>query len=123
MRELVALLEPELRANRATLIFTNTRGLAERLAWALRREMPDWDDLDRRCITPRWLRIGAATWSGVSRAANCGPSSAARAWNWASTSARVDLVVLVHPPGDVVRLLQRSAARDTGRVASSAAWC
>src|SRR5262249_38245420 len=31
---------PELATQSSTLIFTNTRGLAERLAWALRRRMP-----------------------------------------------------------------------------------
>src|SRR5262249_49155130 len=42
---LVARLVPELQAHRSTLIFTNTRGLAERLAWALRRQLPEWDAL------------------------------------------------------------------------------
>src|SRR5207253_7519141 len=34
---------PELAGQGSTLIFTNTRSLAERLAWALRRRMPAWD--------------------------------------------------------------------------------
>src|SRR5207237_341372 len=37
-------LEPELNANRTTLIFTNVRSLAERLVWSLRRRYPAWGD-------------------------------------------------------------------------------
>ncbi len=42
---LVDRLERELPCQRATLVFTNSRALAERLAWTLRRRMPDWDRL------------------------------------------------------------------------------
>ena len=40
---LVDRLLPELQTNRSTLIFTNTRSLTERLAWALRRRTPAWE--------------------------------------------------------------------------------
>src|SRR5205807_1184130 len=66
--ELVAILQPELRANRTTLVFTNARALTERLAWALRRAMPDWDQLiavhhsavaaERRCDTEQRFKAG-----------------------------------------------------------------
>src|SRR5262249_47745371 len=42
MARLLDRLGPELTANRTTLVFTNTRSLAERLAWALRRRFPAW---------------------------------------------------------------------------------
>jgi ATP-dependent helicase Lhr and Lhr-like helicase len=117
VRELAALLEPELRANRATLVFTNARGLTERLAWALRRAMPDWDDLiavhhsalaaERRCDTEQRFK------SGTLRAIVCSTSL-----ELGVDMGLVDLVVLVHPPGDVVRLLQRvgRAGHGPGRI-------
>src|SRR5206468_1972427 len=40
--DLPAMLGP---ARRSTLVFTNSRGLTEKLAWALRRRLPDWDSL------------------------------------------------------------------------------
>src|SRR5262249_13256247 len=42
LRALVDRLQPEVTTNRTTLIFTNTRGLAERLTWALTRRFPAW---------------------------------------------------------------------------------
>src|SRR5262249_20661999 len=106
VRELVALLEPELRANRATLIFTNARGLTERLAWALRRAMPDGGGVV--AVHPSALAAGRRR--EVERRFKAGELRAVVS----STSLElgvdmgtVDLVVLVHPPGDVVRLLQR----------------
>ena len=41
---LLTRLESEVRRNRSTLIFTNTRGLAERVSWGLRRRYPAWLD-------------------------------------------------------------------------------
>jgi ATP-dependent helicase Lhr and Lhr-like helicase len=41
LANLVDQLLPELRANRATLVFTNNRRLAEQLNWALRRNLPE----------------------------------------------------------------------------------
>jgi ATP-dependent Lhr-like helicase len=103
---LAARLEPELRANRSTLIFTNTRGLAERLAWSLRRRMADWDSR----IAVHHSSLSAGRRRDVERAFKAGVLGAVVS----STSLElgidigaVDLVVLVHPPGDVVRLLQR----------------
>jgi ATP-dependent Lhr-like helicase len=117
VRELVALLEPELRANRATLVFTSARGLAERLAWALRRAMPDWDAL----VAVHHSALAAGRRREVERRFKAGELRAVVS----STSLElgidmgaVDLVVLVHPPGDVVRLLQRvgRAGHGPGRV-------
>jgi ATP-dependent Lhr-like helicase len=117
VRELVALLEPELRANRATLIFTNARGLTERLAWALRRAMPDWDDLiavhHSALATERRLDVEQRFKSGALRAVVTSTSL-----ELGVDVGTVDLVVLVHPPGDVVRLLQRvgRAGHGPGRI-------
>jgi ATP-dependent Lhr-like helicase len=117
VRELVALLEPELRANRATLVFTNARGLTERLAWALRRAMPDWDAL----VAVHHSALAAERRREVEQRFKAGELRAVVS----STSLElgidvgtVDLVVLVHPPGDVVRLLQRvgRAGHGPGRV-------
>jgi ATP-dependent Lhr-like helicase len=117
LAELVARLEPELRARRSTLIFTNTRGLAERLAWALRRLMPDWEE----CIAVHHSALAAGRRRQVEEAFKEGQLRAVVC----STSlelgidiGEVDLAVLVHPPGDVVRLLQRvgRAGHGPGRI-------
>jgi ATP-dependent Lhr-like helicase len=117
LSQLVMTLGPQLRANRATLLFTNARGLAERLAWALRHAMPDWDDL----IAVHHSALAAGRRREVEGAFKRGELRAVVS----STSLElgidigsVDLVVLVHPPGDVVRLLQRvgRAGHGPGRV-------
>ncbi|MGH7173494.1 MAG: DEAD/DEAH box helicase, partial [Gemmataceae bacterium] len=41
LANLVDRIMPEVRANRATLVFTNSRRLAEQLSWALRRNLPE----------------------------------------------------------------------------------
>jgi ATP-dependent Lhr-like helicase len=103
---LVDRIVPELHANRATLIFTSTRRLAEQLAWALRRNLPGWED----CIAAHHSSLAARRRQEVEEAFKEGRLRAVVS----STSLElgidigpVDLVVLVHPPGDVVRLLQR----------------
>jgi ATP-dependent Lhr-like helicase len=103
---LVDRLAPELPAWRATLIFTNTRGLAERLAWALRRRLPAWDAR----IAVHHSALAASRRRQVEERFKRGELRAVVS----STSLElgidvgaVDLAVLVHPPGDVVRLLQR----------------
>jgi ATP-dependent Lhr-like helicase len=115
--QLVETLEPSLRANRATLLFTNARGLAERLAWSLRHAMPDWNDL----IAVHHSALAAERRHEVEGAFKRGELRAVVS----STSLELgidigslDLVVLVHPPGDVVRLLQRigRAGHGPGRV-------
>jgi ATP-dependent Lhr-like helicase len=97
---------PELARNRSTLIFTNTRRLAERLAFALRRRRPDWDAE----IAVHHSALAAERRRHVERLFKRGRLRAVVS----STSlelgidiGRVDSVVLVHPPGGVVRLLQR----------------
>jgi ATP-dependent Lhr-like helicase len=106
LANLVARLEPTLRSGRTTLIFTNTRRLAERLAWTLRRRMPDWDDqvavhhsavaASRRQEVEGRLKQGQLRVVVSSTSLELGIDIGA-----------IDQVVLVHPPGDVVRLLQR----------------
>ncbi|MBI2804471.1 MAG: DEAD/DEAH box helicase [Planctomycetes bacterium] len=99
-------IEPELSTNRTTLLFTNTRNLAERLTWALRRRYPErWDD-----IAVHHSALSAARRRSVERRMKQG-----RLWAIVSSTSlelgidigSVDLVVFVHPPGAVVRLLQR----------------
>jgi ATP-dependent Lhr-like helicase len=106
LSQLIDRLEPELAVNRTTLIFTNTRALAERLSWGLRRRYRAWDRAiavhhsalaaRRRRIVERRLKRGrlraVVTSTSLELGIDVGP---------------VDGVVLVHPPGSVVRLLQR----------------
>ncbi|MBV9124876.1 MAG: DEAD/DEAH box helicase, partial [Planctomycetes bacterium] len=99
-------LEPELVVNRTTLIFTNVRSLAERLTWALRRRFPDWAEqigVHHSALAParrRWverkLKKGLLRVVVSSCSLELGIDIGA-----------VEGVVLVHPPGGVVRLLQR----------------
>jgi ATP-dependent Lhr-like helicase len=105
-QRLVEQVAPELEANRSTLIFTNTRGLAERLAWTLRRHFPQWDD----AIACHHSSLAFGRRRRVERLFKQGHLRAVIS----STSLElgidigsVDGVVLVHPPGGVVRLLQR----------------
>ena len=117
LADLIGRLIPELRHCRATLIFANTRRLAERLAWALRRRLPDWDDQ----IAVHHSSLAAARRREVEADFKRGRLLVVVS----STSLElgidvgsVDLVVLVHPPGGVVRLLQRvgRAGHGPGRV-------
>ena len=106
MAALLDRLADELAACRTTLIFTNTRNLAERLTWALRRRYPD------RCdeIGVHHSAISAARRRTVERRLKHG-----QLWTVVSSTSlelgidigTVDSVVFVHPPGGVVRLLQR----------------
>lgn len=115
--QLVDRLGPELTSNRSTLVFTNARGLAERLAWALRRRHPAWDEeiavhhsslaAQRRRTVERLFKRGrlraVVSSTSLELGIDVGP---------------VEGVVLVHPPGGVVRLLQRvgRAGHGPGRV-------
>jgi ATP-dependent Lhr-like helicase len=106
LQRLAERLHPELSANRSTLIFTNVRSLAERLGWVLRRRFPDWDGqiavhhsalaAARRRVVERQLKEGRLRVVISSTSLELGIDIGS-----------VDGVVLVHPPGDVVRLLQR----------------
>jgi ATP-dependent Lhr-like helicase len=106
MTHLLDRLAPELTANRSTLIFANTRNLAERLSWALRRRFPEWDEqiavhhsslaADRRRVIERRFKRGRLRAVVSSTSLELGIDIGS-----------VDGVVLVHPPGGVVRLLQR----------------
>lgn len=99
-------LEPVLTANASTLIFTNTRSLAERLCWAMRRRWPGWTEQ----VAVHHSALAPARRRGVERRMK---QSRLRA---VATSTSLELgidigsveaVVLIHPPGGVVRLLQR----------------
>ena len=110
---LVDRLEPELSGNRTTLVFTNTRGLAERLAWALRRRLPALAGqiavhhsalaAARRRVVERHLKQGRLRAVISSTSLELGIDIGA-----------VDGVVMVHPPGGAVRLLQRAGRSGHG---------
>jgi ATP-dependent Lhr-like helicase len=99
-------LADEIAKHRSTLVFTNTRSLCERLAWALRRQVPALDGriavhhsalaASRRRDTETRLKRGELAAVVCSTSLELGIDIGG-----------VDLAVLVHPPGDVVRLLQR----------------
>jgi ATP-dependent Lhr-like helicase len=103
---LVDRLLPELQGRRTTLVFTNTRRLAEQLAWALRRNLPGWEP----AIAVHHSSLAAGRRRQVEEDMKAGRLRVVVS----STSLElgidvgpIDLAVLVHPPGDVVRLLQR----------------
>jgi len=99
-------IEPDLQAQRTTLIFTNTRSLAERLTWGLRRRLPAWAEEiavhhsalsgPRRRRVERWLKQGRLRVAVSSTSLELGIDI-----------GTVDQVILVHPPGGAVRLCQR----------------
>lgn len=106
LADLAGRIMPLLPGQRSTMIFTNTRSLAERLAWELRRRLPAWD----RLVAVHHSALAAARRREVEAQFKAGQLRAVVS----STSLElgidigpIDLVVLVHPPGDVVRLLQR----------------
>ncbi len=106
MNALVERLGPELEANQSTLLFANSRALAEQLAWALRRRFTEWTDR----IAVHHSSLAAARRREVEQALKQGALKVVVS----STSLElgidigsVDGVVLVHPPGDVTRLVQR----------------
>src|SRR5439155_8348624 len=93
------------------------RRLAERLAWALRHGLPEWDDQ----IAVHHSSVAAVRRRDVETRFKAGRLRVVVS----STSLElgidvgtVDLVALVHPPGGVVRLLQRvgRAGHGPGRV-------
>jgi ATP-dependent helicase Lhr and Lhr-like helicase len=105
-RSLLDRLESEIARNRTTLIFTNVRSTAERLTWLLWRRFPAWVDAigihhasiarDRRSEIEQRLKEGALRVVVSSATLELGIDIGS-----------IDGVVLVHPPGCVVRLLQR----------------
>jgi ATP-dependent Lhr-like helicase len=104
--ELVARLVPEIEANRSVLVFTQSRRLAERLSWVLRSQRPGWETQiavhHSSLAAERRQRVEQELKAGQLRAVVCSTSL-----EMGVDIGSVDLVVLVHPPGDVVRLLQR----------------
>jgi ATP-dependent Lhr-like helicase len=117
LANLVDRLLPELRGNRSTLVFTNSRRLAEQLGWALRRNLPDMDGQ----IAVHHSSLSAERRREVEKSFKQGRLRAVIS----STSLElgidigtIDLAVLVHPPGDVIRLLQRvgRAGHGPGRI-------
>ncbi len=106
MNRILNRLDAELARNRTTLIFTNTRNLTERVTWALRKRYPE------RCeeIAAHHSALAPARRGLVEQALKQG-----RLWAVVTSTSlelgidigSVDGVVLVHPPGSVVRLLQR----------------
>jgi len=103
---LIDRVDGELASVRTALVFTNTRNLAERVTWALRRRYPGRADE----IAVHHSAIAAARRRAVERRLKHG-----KLWIVVSSTSlelgidvgTVDTVVFVHPPGGVVRLLQR----------------
>ncbi len=106
LANLVDRIMPEVRANRATLIFTNNRRLAEQLGWALRRNLPELQAEiavhHSSLAAERRRQVEVQFKQGRLRAVISSTSL-----ELGIDIGSVDLVVLVHPPGDVIRLLQR----------------
>lgn len=106
MEALLERLHAELSQCRTTLVFTNTRHLSERLTWALRRRYPE----RAHEIGVHHSALSAARRRVVERRMKHG-----KLWAIVSSTSlelgidigTVDSVVFVHPPGGVVRLLQR----------------
>jgi ATP-dependent Lhr-like helicase len=103
---LIERLTPELETSRTTLIFTNARSLAERLAWALRQRFPVWHELiavHHSCLAARRRRdVERRLKRGMLRVVVSSTSL-----ELGIDIGAVENVILVHPPGGVVRLLQR----------------
>lgn len=99
-------LHDELTRHRTTLIFANTRALAERVAWALAKRYPDRQDQ----IAVHHSSLAPARRRAVERRLKQGKL-------WAAVSSTslelgidigsIDSVVFVHPPGGAARLVQR----------------
>jgi ATP-dependent Lhr-like helicase len=106
MRRLLDRLHPELTQRRTTLIFSNVRSMAERIVWALKRRYPDRADL----IAPHHSSLSAAVRRQTERLMKQG-----KLWTVVSSASlelgidigSVEQVIFIHPPGSVVRLLQR----------------
>ncbi|HTU17779.1 MAG TPA: DEAD/DEAH box helicase [Gemmataceae bacterium] len=106
LANLVDRLMPEVRGNRATLVFTNSRRLAEQLGWALRRNLPEMAGQiavhHSSLAAERRREVEAGFKQGRLRAVISSTSL-----ELGIDIGVIDLAVLVHPPGDVIRLLQR----------------
>ncbi len=106
MARLVDRLVPELEEHRTTLVFTNARGLAERVTWALRRRFPEWAGQ----IAIHHSSVAAARRRQVERRLKQGLLRvvvSSTSLELGMDIGTVDRVVLIHPPGSVVKLLQR----------------
>jgi ATP-dependent Lhr-like helicase len=99
-------LERELEGNRTVLVFTNSRGLAERLAYTLRgREVVPAEQVGvhhSALSAGRRKRLERELKAGRVRVVVCTSSL-----ELGLDIGSVDLVILLHPPGAVVRMLQR----------------
>ncbi|MBX9677989.1 MAG: DEAD/DEAH box helicase [Gemmataceae bacterium] len=106
MRRLLDRLHPELTQRRTTLIFSNVRSMAERIVWALKRRYPEQAEL----IAPHHSSLSAAVRRQTERLMKQG-----KLWAVVSSASlelgidigSVQQVIFIHPPGSVVRLLQR----------------
>jgi len=106
MRPLLRRLRPILENQATTLIFTNTRSVAERLVWKLREELPAL--ASRTAVhhsavaAARRREIEAALKAGELRVVVSSTSL-----ELGIDIGSVEQVVLLHPPGGTARLLQR----------------
>lgn len=106
MAQLLPELETLIRRHATTLVFTNTRGFTEHLAWRLRRHMPDLAD-------KIGIHHGSLDRGNRSRTEEGILNSTLRAVVTSSSLelgidlGHIDHVALVQPVGGTVRLLQR----------------
>lgn len=106
LSEIIDRILPVIQSEPGVLIFTNTRNLAERISWALRLRRPDWDQqiaVHHSSLSAiRRLDVESRFKEGILR---CVVSSTSL--ELGIDIGKVTRVILVHPPGDVIRLLQR----------------
>jgi ATP-dependent Lhr-like helicase len=106
LQRLTERLVSEIECHTTTLIFTSARGLAERLTWSLRRQMPDCAEQ----IAVHHSSLAALPRRLVERRLKSGKLRAVVSSTTLELGVdigTVERVVLVHPPGGAVRLLQR----------------
>ena len=99
-------LEPEIESCGTTLLFTNMRSMAERLAWCIRRRRPEWAEqiavhhgslaADLRAEVEARLQAGELRLAISSSSLELGVDI-----------GDIDQVLMLHPPGGVARLMQR----------------
>jgi ATP-dependent Lhr-like helicase len=103
-RVLVDRLATEFQSHRTLLVFAGSRALAEKIGWRLTQLHPHLP------IAVHHSSLGAGRRRDIERQMKAGTLRAiicSTSLELGIDIGAIDLVVLLHPPGDVVRLLQR----------------
>ena len=99
-------LEPEFTKHRTTLLFTDTRALAERLTWGMKRRFPAW--IDQIGIHHGSLSLGQRNQvEDLLKRGKLRIVVSSSSLELGIDIGSVDQVVMIHPPAGVARLLQR----------------